>query len=152
VAADFCEASAYARGICQRELEMNAAVATDYGALLSEMKPEVIQTEEQNQRYIQQLEQVAGKPAVSAAEEKLIALLTVLIEEYENKHYSVPAAGPLDILRHLMEVHNLRQRDLVDVFGAESTVSDVLNGKRDITKEQIRRLSNRFHVSPVVFF
>ena len=112
----------------------------------------MIHGEEQNQLYIQQLEQLTGKATVSPAEEKLIALLTVLIEEYENKHHSVPTAGPLDIVRHLMEVHGLRQKDLVDVFGAESTVSDVLNGKRDITKEQIRRLSNRFHVSPAVFF
>jgi HTH-type transcriptional regulator / antitoxin HigA len=131
---------------------MNAVDAIDYGALLSEIKPEVVHGEEQNQLYIHYLEQLTSKPAVSLAEEKLIALLTVLVEEYENKHYPVPTAGPLDILRHLMEVHELRQKDLVDIFGAESTVSDVLNGKRDITKEQVRRLSNRFHVSPAVFF
>lgn len=131
---------------------MNAVAAIDYGALLSEIKPEVVHGEEQNQLYIQHLERLTSKPAVSPAEEKLIALLTVLVEEYENKHYPVPIAGPLDIVRHLMEVHELRQKDLVDIFGAESTVSDVLNGRRDITKEQIRRLSNRFHVSPAVFF
>jgi HTH-type transcriptional regulator/antitoxin HigA len=131
---------------------MNTLAPTDYGALLSEVKPEVIQGEEQNQLYIRQLEQLTDKPTVSPAEEKLIALLTVLVEEYENKHYAVPIAGPLDIVRHLMEVHELRQKDLMDVFGAESTVSDVLNGKREITKEQVRRLSNRFHVSPAVFF
>jgi HTH-type transcriptional regulator/antitoxin HigA len=131
---------------------MNAVAAIDYGALLSETKPEVVESEEQNQLYIQRLEQLTSKPAVSLAEEKLIALLTVLVEEYESKRHPVPAAGPLDIVRHLMEVHELRQKDLVDIFGAESTVSDVLNGKRDITKEQVRRLSNRFHVSPAVFF
>jgi len=51
-----------------------------------------------------------------------------------------------------MEVHQLRQKDLIDVFGTESIVSDVLHGKRDLTKEHIRRLSARFHVSPAVFF
>jgi HTH-type transcriptional regulator/antitoxin HigA len=64
----------------------------------------------------------------------------------------VPEAGPLDIIRHLMEAHKLRQKDLVDVFGTESIVSDVLNGKRNLTKEHIRRLSTRFHVSWSVFF
>ena len=131
---------------------MNAPVAVDYGALLFRTQPEVIQSDEQNQLYIRHLEELVGKPRVSPAEEKLIALLTVLVEEYENKHYPVPTAGPLDIVRHLMEVHGLRQKDLVDIFGAESTVSDVLNGKREITKEQIRRLSSRFRVSPSVFF
>jgi len=131
---------------------MTKAAAMEYGTLLSQRKPEVVRDEQMNRAYIQQLEELTGKTSVTAAEEKLIQLLTVLVEEYENRHHAVPNAGPLDILRHLMEVHALRQKDLVDVFGAESTVSDVLNGKRDITKEQVRRLSNRFHVSPAVFF
>ncbi|MGA9393157.1 MAG: hypothetical protein WBV69_22190 [Candidatus Sulfotelmatobacter sp.] len=127
-------------------------VETAYGALLAEERPEVISGEEQNQLYIERLEQLTGQDVVSPAEEKLIALLTVLVEEYEAKRHPVPEAGPLDIIRHLMEVHKLRQKDLVDVFGTESIVSDILNGKRDLTKEHIRRLSARFHVSPSVFF
>jgi HTH-type transcriptional regulator / antitoxin HigA len=130
---------------------MNAA-ATDYGSLLSIEKPEVVTGERQNQLYIARLEDLTTQPEVTPAEEKLIALLTVLVEEYEAKQYAVPEAGPLDIVRHLMEVHQLRQKDLIDVFGTESIVSDVLHGKRDLTKEHIRRLSARFHVSPAVFF
>jgi HTH-type transcriptional regulator/antitoxin HigA len=131
---------------------MTTAASAEYGALLSERKPEVVHDDQSNQSYIQQLEELSSRANLSSAEEKLIELLTVLVEEYENKYHAVSNAGPLDILRHLMEVHDLRQKDLIDVFGAESTVSDVLNGKRDITKEQIRRLSNRFHISPAVFF
>jgi HTH-type transcriptional regulator/antitoxin HigA len=51
-----------------------------------------------------------------------------------------------------MEAHGLRQKDLTEVFGTESIVSEVLHGKRDFTKEQIRRLSTRFGVSPAIFF
>jgi HTH-type transcriptional regulator / antitoxin HigA len=98
------------------------------------------------------LEELTGLERVSPAQEKLIELLTVLIEEYESKYYPVPDAGPLDIIRHLMEQHGLRQKNLVDVFGTESIVSDVLNGKRELSKEHINRLSKRFHVSPAVFF
>lgn len=128
------------------------AVARAYGELLSKTRPEVVSGEEQNQAYIQKLEELTSKKTVSLAEEKLIALLTLLVEEYESRHYPVPKAGPLDIIRHLMEAHGLRQKDLADVFGTESIVSDVLNGKRDLAKEHIRRLSVRFHVSPSVFF
>jgi HTH-type transcriptional regulator / antitoxin HigA len=128
------------------------AVAMAYGELLSETKPEVVSDEQQNQAYIEQLEKLTSQGTVSPAEAKLIALLTVLVEEYETKHYPVPEAGPLDIIRHLMDAHSLRQKDLVDVFGTESIVSDVLNGKRDLAKDHIRRLSTRFHVSPSVFF
>ena len=124
----------------------------DYGSLLAETQPEVIAGEQQNQLYIQRLEKLTGQEHVTPAEEKLIALLTVLVEEYESKVYTVPKAEPLDIIRHLMAEHQLRQKDLLDVFGTESIVSDVLNGKRDLTKEHIRRLSARFNVSPSVFF
>jgi HTH-type transcriptional regulator/antitoxin HigA len=128
-----------------------SAVA-DYGALLLKEKPEVITEEGQNQQYIEKLERLTGRESVTSAEEKLIALLTVLVEEYEANHHSVPEATPLAVIRHLMEANHLRQKDLVDVFGTESIVSDVLNGKRDLSKEHIRRLSVRFHVSPAVFF
>ena len=131
---------------------MTAAPGMDYGKLLSKVKPEVISGEQQNQTYIEQLEKLTAQKTVSPAEKKLIGLLTVLVEDFEAKHYPVPEAAPLDIIRHLMDAHHLRQKDLVDVFGTESIVSDVLNGKRDLAKDHIRRLSERFHVSPSVFF
>ncbi|MGH9567514.1 MAG: helix-turn-helix domain-containing protein [Candidatus Angelobacter sp.] len=128
------------------------ALAVDYGALLSKFKPEVIRSEQKNALYVGVLEKLTSLEHVAAAQRKLIELLTVLIEDYESKYYPVPNAGPLDIIRHLMEQHQLRQKDLVDVFGTESIVSDVLNGKRDLTKDHIIRLSSRFSVSPAVFF
>ncbi len=92
------------------------ALAIDYGALLSETRPEVIHGEQQNALYIEMLETLTGQESVTPAQRKLIELLTVLVEEYESKYYPVPTAGPLDIIRHLMEQHHLRQKDLVDIF------------------------------------
>jgi len=131
--------------------EMNA-LAANYAALLSEVRPEVIHDQEQNQACIRRLEELTSKKSVTRAEEKLIELLAVLIEDFEAREYPVPEARPLDIIRHLMEAHQLRQKDLVDIFGTESIVSDVLNGKRDLTKAHIEKLSARFGVSPAVFF
>ena len=129
---------------------MNATV--DYGALLAETQPTLVSNDEQNQDYIRKLEELTSRESVTPAEEKLIGLLTLLVEDYEARHFPVFDAPPVAIIRHLMEAHNLRQKDLVDVFGTESIVSDVLSGKRDLAKEHIRRLSARFHVSPAVFF
>ena len=95
---------------------------------------------------------MTSKKSVTRAEEKLIELLAVLIEDFEAKHAPLPEAPPVAIIRHLMEAHDLRQKDLVDVFGTESVASEVLRGKREITKEHIKRLSARFGVSPAVFF
>jgi HTH-type transcriptional regulator / antitoxin HigA len=131
---------------------MNAAAAVEYGEILNETKPKVIQGEAENRVFIETLERLTAKDNVSAAEGQLIELLLVLVKEYEARSGSLPDAGPLDIIRHLMDEHELRQKDLVDVFGTESIVSDVLNGKRELQKEHIKRLSTRFHVSPAVFF
>ena len=127
-------------------------LATDYGSLLSETKPEVIHDEGRNDTFVARLEELTSKQVVTPAEEKLIELLTVLIENFEAKHYPVQGSGPLDVIRHLMEENHLRQKDLVDVFGTESIVSDVLKGKRDLAKDHIRKLSERFGVSPALFF
>jgi HTH-type transcriptional regulator / antitoxin HigA len=133
-------------------LEEMSELATDYGPLLSETKPEVIHDERQNDTFVARLEELTSKQVVTPAEEKLIELLTVLIENFEAKHYPVQGSGPLDVIRHLMEENHLRQKDLVDVFGTESIVSDVLNGKRDLAKDHIRKLSERFGVSLALFF
>ena len=58
----------------------------------------------------------------------------------------------MDVLRALMDANNLRQKDLVSVFGSESVVSEVLRGKRRLNKTHLERLSKRFRVSPAVFF
>jgi len=83
---------------------------------------------------------------------RIVELLTLLIEDFEEKNYSLPPAAPREVVRHLMESNSLRQVDLIDVFGAESTVSEVLNGKRDLAKSHIEKLSLRFKVSPELFF
>ena len=129
-----------------------SALTSSYAALLSEIRPEVIRDEKQNRAYIGRLEVLSSKKHLTSAEQKLMRLLLLLVEDFERNSDPVPDAGPIDVLRHLMEAHGLRQRDLTDVFGTESIVSEILHGKRDLTKEHIRRLSVRFSVSPAVFF
>lgn len=123
-----------------------------YGKLLSEALPQVIETEEQNDRYLAELEALHDQAQLSPEEEKLSQLLTLLIEDFENKHYQLQAASPIEIIRELMQANNLKQVDMVDVFGTRSVVSEVLSGKRDLSKAHIQNLSIRFHVSPEVFF
>lgn len=92
-----------------------------------------------------------GNP-LSAAERRMADLLTLLMEDFEEKRYALKAASPVDVLNELMLANNLKQKDLLDVFGTPSIVSEVRRGKRKLTTEHIRRLSRRFHVSPEVFF
>src|SRR5579864_9519023 len=124
----------------------------EYAQLLVEMMPHVIHMEEENERYTAALEMLLAKRDRTPEESRIVELLTLLIEDFEEKNYSLPPATPRDIVRHLMESNGLRQVDLIDVFGAESTVSEVLNGKHDLAKSHIEKLSLRFNVSTEVFF
>jgi HTH-type transcriptional regulator/antitoxin HigA len=78
--------------------------------------------------------------------------MTLLVERYEAERYPVPAAGPADVLRYLLERNGLSQRDIAPELGSESTASLVLSGKRQLNRDRIARLSRRFNVSPAVFF
>lgn len=128
-------------------------VSPAYTALLAQIPPKIIRTEEENERYIEVLYQLEQHQDAWSQEEKDLAeLITLLIEDFEEKHYQLPKAPPLVVVEFLMEQHGLKQKDLADIFGTPSIVSEVMNGKRELNKEHIRRLSERFHVSPELFF
>jgi HTH-type transcriptional regulator/antitoxin HigA len=125
---------------------------SEYAALLSSTLPAVIRSEAENERCIRRLEELDRKGSrISAAERRMAELLTLLIEDFEDKHYALKAASPVKVLSELMLANNLKQKDLVDIFGTPSIISEVLHGKRQLTTEHIRQLSRRFHVSPEAF-
>lgn len=128
------------------------AARSEYAALLSSTLPAVIRSEAENERCIRRLEELDSKGnRMTAAERRMAELLTLLIEDFEEKHYTLKASSPVDVLNELMSANKLKQKDLLDVFGTPSIVSEVLHGKRQLTTEHVRRLSRRFHVSPEVF-
>lgn len=134
-----------------------SAVATHFDAdlyrrLLAEAMPVPIESEEDNERMLEVAERLVEKGEDKTAEEEaLLRLLSTLIEDFEEKHYEPAAAAPLEVLRHLMEAHELRQTDLWDLFGSKGIASEVLNGKRSISKTHARRLAERFHVPADLF-
>lgn len=131
---------------------MSSVIASpEYTALLKKFPPKVIRTEEENEAYTEVLYELDQRKSLSNAEKELAELLTLLIEDFEGKKYRLPRAKPLETLHFLMEQNGLKQKDLADVFGTPSIVSEVLSGKREMSKEHIRRLSRRFHISPEMF-
>src|SRR6267142_1132682 len=114
--------------------------------------PAPITSERRQEEYLSVLDKLASKENPTRDEEKFAAVLMTLIEAYEEEHHSIPDAPPVEILRTLMDANDLRQKDLVSVFGSESIVSEVLQKKRDLNKTHIERLSKRFNVSPAVSF
>src|SRR6266700_464940 len=114
--------------------------------------PTPITSERQHEEYLAVLDRLASKEKPSSEEEKYAEVLMTLIEAYEEEHHSIPDASPVEVLRALMDANDLRQKDLVPIFGSESIVSEILHKKRDLNKTHIEKLSKRFHVSPAVFF
>jgi HTH-type transcriptional regulator / antitoxin HigA len=81
----------------------------------------------------------------------LLDLVGQLVEDYENTHHVVADAAPCEVIRFLLNQHQLKQSDLAQEIGGQSVVSEILHGKRDINARQAKALGIRFGVSPAVF-
>ncbi|MBY0506810.1 MAG: hypothetical protein K2X03_23020 [Bryobacteraceae bacterium] len=125
-----------------------------YGRLLAKHLPQVIDSDAEQDRLAEILLHLTLPPReLSPEETKLANLLARLIEDYEIKSRAgqVKHFTPLETLQHLVQEHGLKQADLVDVFGSQSIVSDVLNGRRRINQTHARRLSARFRLAVDLF-
>jgi HTH-type transcriptional regulator/antitoxin HigA len=114
--------------------------------------PKIIASREQHEAYIQRLLELQRKAHRSAEETETTKLLVVLIADYEAKQFTIEKASGVEVLRELMDANGLRQKDLADDLGGESIVSLILKEKRQLNRQQMEKLSHRFHVSPAVFF
>jgi HTH-type transcriptional regulator / antitoxin HigA len=114
--------------------------------------PTPIRSERQYEEYLSVLGRLASEERPTNEEEKYAQVLMALIEAYEEQYQRIPDAPPVDVLRALMEANDLRQKDLVPIFGFESIVSEILHRKRELNKGQIEKLSKRFRISPAAFF
>ena len=80
----------------------------------------------------------------------LVEALGELIQAYEKRQAPMPEAEPREVLRFLMAEHGLRQTDLAGIV-SQGTISDILSGRREISKALAKKLAARFHVSAAVF-
>jgi HTH-type transcriptional regulator/antitoxin HigA len=117
--------------------------------------PKRIETDEEMEQFIEIMEPLsrAIEHGKATPEEKTLhSLLSMLVKEYDDRAYPLPAGDPIGLLRFLMEQRNLSATDLTPVFGARSIASLVLNGKRELSKTHIRKLAEFFRVPPALFF
>jgi len=114
--------------------------------------PVVIETEEENERMLAIVEKLMDKGEnLSPEEDKLLKLLARLIEDFEKRYYQPEDATPLEVLQHLMESREIKQTHLWELFGSKGIASEVLNGKRGISKAHARALADYFHVTADLF-
>lgn len=114
--------------------------------------PVIIETEAENERMLKVIEKLMEKgEGLSPEEEKLLKLLTRLVEDFEERYYHPRDATPLEVLQHLMECREIKQTHLWEVFGSKGIASEVLNGMRGISKTHARALADYFHVPADLF-
>lgn len=122
-----------------------------YRNLLTEFAPKAIETEEEYERILNKVEELTFNKNRTNEEQALYKLLVILVEAYETENYPIDQSAPHEILQHIMEASGTRQADLVGIIGSSGVVSEVVNGRRSISKAQAKALSEYFKVSPSLF-
>ena len=80
----------------------------------------------------------------------LLETVGVIISNFESTNFPMKSATGIDVLKFLMEEHNLKQADLKEI-GSQGVVSEILSGKRELNLRQIKALAKRFSVTPGIF-
>ncbi|MDP9024629.1 MAG: helix-turn-helix domain-containing protein [Candidatus Eremiobacteraeota bacterium] len=122
-----------------------------YAVVLGRYKPRPIQTEEDNQRAIDVLESLHANNTLTPEQKALAEILTTLIEKFEEERYPLRHASPAAILRELLQANGLKQKDLAELVGSKGIASEIINGKRGISRSFAECFARRFNVSCRLF-
>ncbi len=108
------------------------------------LKP--IKTETDYRKALNRLEKVFDAK-LGTPESDELEVLGLLIDDYENKHYPIEAPDPIEAIKIRMEEMHLKQVDLIPEIGGKSRVSEILNRKRRLTVDMIRKLATKLNLS-----
>jgi len=109
-----------------------------------ELKP--IKTETDYRVALKRLEEIFDAN-LGTPESDELEILGLMVDDYENKHYLIEAPDPIEAIKIRMEEMQLKQVDLIPEIGGKSRVSEVLNRKRRLTVDMIRKLATRLNLS-----
>lgn len=114
------------------------------------MNWKVIKTEEEYQKAITRtLEIFQVNEGTPEADE--LALLLLLVKDYEDKHIHIPEVNPIEMIKLKMEERGMKAKDLEPIIGSKGHVSSILSGRREITLKMAQRLKDYFHLPAEIF-
>jgi HTH-type transcriptional regulator/antitoxin HigA len=111
------------------------------------MELRLIKTEEAYEAALLRLDEIFDAE-IGSSESDEADLLALMIDDYEKKFYPIEAPDPIEAIKIRMEEMKLKQVDLIDAIGGKSRVSEILNRKKKLTVEMIRKLAVRLNLSP----
>jgi len=112
--------------------------------MIMELKP--IKTKTDYRAALKRLEEIFDAKRGTPESDEL-EILGLMVDNYENKHYPIEAPDPIEAIKIRMEEMHLKQIDLIPEIGGKSRVSEILNRKRRLTVEMIRKLATRLNLS-----
>jgi len=117
----------------------------------AELKYTIIKNRQQYEQYCRQLEYLVNQTDSTNLQDE-IDLVTLLIEKYDEENNTFNESDPITLLRSFMNEQNLKQQDLVSILGiSKGYVSDILNYKKGLSKEVIRKLAEYFNLKQEAF-
>lgn len=109
------------------------------------MKLAPIRNEKDFQNALNRLEEVfEAKKGTDEGDE--LEILSILIDRYENENFPIGMPDPIEAIKFRMEQMGMKQKDLAEVIGFKSRVSEVLSKKRKLTLGMIRKLNSTLHI------
>lgn len=109
-------------------------------------KVKIVHSEAEYQKALSRLDELFDAP-VGTAESDEADLWALVTEDYESKHHVIDAPDPIHAIRIRMDEMQLKQNDLLPIFGSKSRISEVLNRKRKLTLNMIRQLHHKLNLS-----
>ena len=104
-----------------------------------------IRNKEDYQNALQRLDEIFdAKRGTEEGDE--LEILVILVDNYENEHFPIGMPDPIEAIKFRMEQMGMKQKDLAEVFGFKSRVSEILNKKRKLTLEMVRKLNTTLHI------
>lgn len=134
--------------------KQRARVADGYLRLVMEFPLRRIRTRKQHEEAVRFLADLGIRGQKQAGVEDYTETLAQLIDDYEKGaglKLDLSHLTPVDALRHLMDAHGMGVSALGRIVGSQGTLSEVLAGRRELSKAMIRKLSAHFGVSPALF-
>lgn len=109
------------------------------------MEINIIKTEKEYEEALKELDNLLYAKENSSEVEKL-EILSILVENYENKHYKIEAPDPIEAINFRIEQLGLSRKDLEKSIGSRSKVSEILNKRRPLTLSMIRKLHKNLNI------
>lgn len=113
------------------------------------MNVKTIKTKKAYQAALKRLDEIFDAPTNTPAGDEA-ELLTLVIDVYENENFPIEAPDPIEAIKIRMEEMGLKQIDLIGIIGEKGKVSEVLNRRRKLNLNMIRKINQRLHIPPSV--